>query len=119
MIVGLGLLSPAYSMPVSLCPLERTVLQQPLVIALQNSRDSTQWNFRTEPFIHNGRYWEVLFGSFFEENLSESQALEAGKAYRNRIRLRIPVPIPVITEKFILCDYMPNGDAFWLSAYTL
>lgn len=116
LILGLGFLVPAYSMQVTLCPLKSTVLQQPLVIALQNPHDLTQWNFKTAPFIHNGYSWEVLFGSFFKENLSESEALEAGKAYRGQIRLRIPTPIPVVTRKYIICDYMPNGDSFWLSA---
>lgn len=115
-LVGLLLVNNGYAWNLLSCPAESKVLQQNVVLALQHPYDNTLWNFRTNPFLDKKHLWTIEFGSFFKENLSESEALAAGITYYNQIHLKIPAPDPMILNHMIQCDYMPAGGAFWFSA---
>lgn len=100
------------------CPKPDIVLAQRLVSAIQNPHDETQWNFRSSHFTNDNKVWYVEFGSFFEGNLSQAQALIQGQSYFDKVGLQIPFPKAVRLGRQLLCDYMPTGASYWVSALT-
>ncbi len=100
------------------CPPDNQVKSVKLTEAFQSPNDPACWNFISNVFTHDGAPWNVSFGTFLPNAKTEQEALEQGQAYFDNASIQIKHPVPVPIPGKILCTYVPNGEAYWISATT-
>ncbi|RDI48694.1 hypothetical protein [Aquicella lusitana] len=98
------------------CPSESQIKRVKLIKAMQNPYDPTCWDFISHVFRHAGKEWNVGFGTFLPDAKTPAEALKQGQAYFDQSPLIIKEPQPVDIPHKILCDYMPTGRLYWVSA---
>lgn len=101
------------------CPPTEQVKNVKLVQAIQNPYDETCWDFNSETFSFDGRQWNVEFGTFLPEAKTVDEALKQGQIYFDKSPLVIKHPTSdKLPNHIVLCDYMPTGRLYWVSALT-
>ncbi|TAK74791.1 MAG: hypothetical protein EPO11_06370 [Gammaproteobacteria bacterium] len=100
------------------CPPDDQVKSVTLTEAFQSPYDPESWNFISTVFTHDGSTWNVSFGTFLPDAKTQEEALEQGQAYFNNAALQIKHPRPVAIPGKTLCDYVPDGEEYWISATT-
>jgi hypothetical protein len=98
------------------CPSVAQVQAMKFISARADRYDPTCWQLYSASFIHENRTWHVEFGTFFE-NQNADEVLKAGQNYFEHAHLQIEHPkINKLPNQVLLCDYMPEGEIFWVSA---
>jgi hypothetical protein len=118
-ILTSGLLMAPYSTifaQVATCPFESQVKSVLLIQAFQDPYDPECWNFISNNFTHDSVQWNVSFGTFLPDAHTSDEALEQGQAYFDSAELRIKRPLPVQIPGETLCNYVPEGEEYWISA---
>lgn len=99
------------------CPKEDQVKGVKLTHPLQHADDKELWDFSSTSFMHEGIEWQVTFGSFLPTATTPDIALKQGQTYFDQAPLINKYPKPIILPSHvILCDYVPTGREYWLSA---
>lgn len=100
------------------CPPEDQVKSVKLIQAYQHPYDPDCWYLISASFMHDDNAWSVSLGTFFPGVTTEEEALEQGQAYFDQAAIVNKNPIPVAIPNKILCEYIPNGRSYWISAVT-
>lgn len=100
-----------------ICPPASLVKQAQFFRAVKNPHDEESWNFLSHAFSFNGGVWNVEFGTFLRKANTAQQALKQGQAYFDRSPLLYQHPSPdELPSGIFLCNYMPTGRLYWISA---
>lgn len=100
----------------STCPSVAEIQALKFISASPDRYDPTCWQLFSSSFIHENRNWHVEFGTFFE-NKTTDEVLKAGQKLFAQAHLEIKHPkINKLPNDVLLCNYMPEGETFWVSA---
>lgn len=119
LLITLPIITPPLLAAKPSCPPAALVKQAHFIKAVQHPFDKTCWNLLSAAFNYNGREWDVEFGTFLPTAKTPQAVLEQGQAYFDKSPLVFTHPKPdEIPNHILLCDYMPTGRLYWVSALT-
>lgn len=100
------------------CPTSTIVKTAKFVSPIQDPYDREVWNFLSAPLSYGNRTWQISFGTFLPQAKTPQEALVLGQAFFDNNPLLNKNPSLVKIPHQILCDYMPEGRTYWVSALT-
>lgn len=98
------------------CPPSFLIKTVSFATAHPHKNDKELWYLLSHPFIYENISWNVSFGTFYTNVHNEKEALEAGTLFFESAHLKRDKPKPIWIPRGVFCDYMPEGEVFFVSA---
>lgn len=98
------------------CPSVSLIKEVIFLKTTQHAYDPELWTLFSEVFTYEDKSWNIVFGKFFYDKISESEILNQGQAFFKEASVKREKPIPHWIPSGLVCDYMTEGSSYFIAA---